>query len=468
MKAELNELITRIGPGTPCGDLMRRYWQPVALVDEFNPALDPAMGVRPVKAVRLLGQDFVLFKNADGSFGLLDRDCPHRGADLSFGRNEGDGLRCPFHGWKFDAAGQLPDTPASPRAARCASASSSAATRCWKKRRAVRLVRARRRVAPALPRVRLLCRAGHPQLCLQGPVELQLAAGLRGGHRPGACVLSAPLLQDDESLEESYGRQFRGASLGELDGQRLPMTKVMREFDQPDISFAPMPYGLQLTALRPINDQITHTRVTNAIFPSTFVIPLSETMTITQIHVPVDDTHNYWYAIFTSFDAPVDKEVMRNQRLEAVTLPDYIPKSGQHNNWGFSPDEQRATPTWAWARSDINVHDQWACESMGAIQDRTREHLGTTDKVIMANRRMLIKAIETVQAGGTPPGVADSEIAAHRMGPDTVDGLAPTGGTEAWWRHAVQAKRDNAPWDAALTPVAEPLAAEYSPHEEAS
>ena len=272
----------------------------------------------------------------------------------------------------------------------------------------------------------------------------------------------------DESLEESYGRQFRGASLGELDGQRLPMTKVMREFDQPDISFAPMPYGLQLTSLRPINDQITHTRVTNAIFPSTFVIPLSETMTITQIHVPVDDTRNYWYAIFTSFDAPVDKEVMRNQRLEAVTLPDYIPKSGQHNNWGFSADEQQSRTYLGMGESDINVHDQWACESMGAIQDRTREHLGTTDKVIMANRRNLIKAIETVQAGGTPPGVADSEIAAHRMGPDTVDGLAPTGGTEAWWRHAVQAKRDNAPWDAALKPVAEPLAAEYSPHEEAS
>ena len=87
MKAELNELITRVGPATPCGELLRRYWQPVALVDEFNAALDPAMAVRPVKAVRLLGQDFVLFKNAAGQFGLLDRDCPHRGADLAFGRN---------------------------------------------------------------------------------------------------------------------------------------------------------------------------------------------------------------------------------------------------------------------------------------------------------------------------------------------------------------------------------------------
>ena len=114
MKADLNERITRIGPGTPCGQLMRHYWQPVALVDEFNPALDPNMAIRPVKAVRLLGQDLVLFKNANGEYGLLDRDCPHRGADLSFGRHEGDGLRCPFHGWKFDAQGQCTDTPAEP------------------------------------------------------------------------------------------------------------------------------------------------------------------------------------------------------------------------------------------------------------------------------------------------------------------------------------------------------------------
>ena len=114
MKAEQNELLTRIGPGTPCGALMRRYWQPVALVDEFDPALDPRMALRPVKAVRALGQDLVLFRNAQGAWGLLDRDCPHRGADLSFGRNEGDGLRCPFHGWKFDVNGACLETPAEP------------------------------------------------------------------------------------------------------------------------------------------------------------------------------------------------------------------------------------------------------------------------------------------------------------------------------------------------------------------
>ena len=101
------------------------------------------------------------------------------------------------------------------------------------------------------------------------------------------------------------------------------MTRVMREFDRPEISFTQQPWGLQLTALRPLNEALTHVRVTNDVFPQTFVIPLSETMTITQMHVPVDDTRNYWYAFFTSFEAPVDKATMRQQRLKAVTLPDW-------------------------------------------------------------------------------------------------------------------------------------------------
>jgi nitrite reductase/ring-hydroxylating ferredoxin subunit len=453
MKAEHNELITRVGPGTPCGNLLRHYWQPVALVDEFNPTLDPAMAVRPVKAVRLLGQDFVLFKNAAGQFGLLDRDCPHRGADLAFGRHEGDGLRCPFHGWKFDVSGQCTETPAEP----------PGSTLCQRvQQRSYPLVEKsgvlfgwfgpQGMPAPAFPAFDCFTAPATHTFAFKGLWNCNWLQAFEVGIDPAHASFLHRFFFD-ESLDESYGRQFRGASLGELDGQRLPMTRVMREFDQPDISFAPMPYGLQLTALRAINDKLTHTRVTNAIFPSTFVIPLSETMTITQIHVPVDDTHNYWYAIFTSFDTPVDRETMRNQRLEAVTLPDYIPKSGRHNQWGFSAEEQQTRTYLGMGESDINVHDQWACESMGAIQDRTREHLGTTDKVIMANRRTLLKAIETVQAGGTPPGVADPAVARQRMGPDTIDGLAPADGVEAWWRAAVLTKRRSAPWDAALEEV---------------
>ena len=449
MKADLNQLITRVGPGTPCGNLLRQYWQPVALLDEFDPALDARMGVRPVKPVRLLGQDLVLFRNADGAFGLLDRDCPHRGADLAFGRNEGDGLRCPFHGWKFDISGQCTQTPAEPQGS----------TLC---------TRIRQRSYPLLERAGVLFAwlgaegATPPDLpaldCFTAPATHSFAfKGLwhcnwLQAFEVGIDPAHASFLHrffHDEGLEESYGRQFRGASLGELDGQRLPMTKVMREFDQPDISFEQTPYGLRLTALRQINDAMTHVRVTNAVFPQTFVIPLSETMTITQMHVPVDDTKNYWYAFFTSFAEPVDKVTMRNQRLEAVTLPDYIPKSGQHNEWGFSAEEQRDRTYLGMGESDINVHDQWACESMGAIQDRTREHLGTTDKVIMANRRMLRQAIDAVANGEPAPGLGYPPLAGHRFGPDTVDGIAPTNDWQSWWRQAVTTKRQAAPWQGA-------------------
>ena len=114
MQAAQNEHITRIGPGTPCGALMRQYWHPVALLDEFDPRLDPRMAGRPVKPVRLLGQDLVLFRAGDGGWGLLDRDCPHRGADLAFARHEPEGIRCPFHGWKFAPDGTCLETPAEP------------------------------------------------------------------------------------------------------------------------------------------------------------------------------------------------------------------------------------------------------------------------------------------------------------------------------------------------------------------
>ena len=129
-------------------------------------------------------------------------------------------------------------------------------------------------------------------------------------------------------------------------------------------------------------------RVTNLMFPNAFIIPMSREMTISQWHVPIDDVKHYWYAIFTSFGAPVDKDEMRRQRLELYELPDYVPNKNKSNDYGFDPHEQEHE-TYTGMGADINVHDQWACESMGAIQDRTQEHLGTSDKAIAAYRRLL-------------------------------------------------------------------------------
>ncbi|TNF60142.1 MAG: aromatic ring-hydroxylating dioxygenase subunit alpha [Burkholderiales bacterium] len=446
MKAEQNDKLTRVGPGTAAGELLRRYWQPVALLDEFDPRFDPGMAIRPVKPVRLLGQDLVLFKDAQGRFGLLDRDCPHRGADLAYGRNEGDGLRCPFHGWKFDVDGQCTETPAEPEGSQLCR-------------------RIRQRSYPLLSRAGVLFAwlgpegSTPPPLpaldCFEAPETHSFAfKGLwhcnwLQAFEVGIDPAHASYLHrffEDAPLEGSYGKQFRGASLGEKDGEHWPMTRVMREFARPDIRHEAMPWGIRLTALRRMTQELMHVRVTNAVFPQTFVIPLSPTMTITQMHVPVDDTRNYWYAFFTSFDAPVDKDTMRNQRLPAVTLPDYIPRAGRHNDWGFNPEEQQNRTYLGMGEDDINVHDQWACESMGPIQDRTREHLGTTDKVIMAHRRMLLQAMDNLAAGGTPPGIGDPALHAQICGPDTVDGIAPAEGWQSWWQAAVQGRRARSPW----------------------
>lgn len=113
ISAEQNDLMTRVGPDTPAGALLRRYWQPAALVDEFQ-----ANDERPLRPVRLLGQDMVLFRDAQGRYGLIDRACPHRGADLAFGRLEDGGLRCAFHGWLFDVEGRCLETPAEPGGSR--------------------------------------------------------------------------------------------------------------------------------------------------------------------------------------------------------------------------------------------------------------------------------------------------------------------------------------------------------------
>jgi phenylpropionate dioxygenase-like ring-hydroxylating dioxygenase large terminal subunit len=440
MNADQNQRITRIGPGTPCGTLMRHYWQPAALLDEFDPRLDPRMAERPLKAVRLLGQDFVLFRDAAGAWSLLDRDCPHRGADLSFARHEGDGIRCPFHGWKFAADGRCLETPAEPMGSNL----------CQRVRQRSYPVQLRAGVLfvwlgpegstpPPLPAFHCFTAPDSHVFAFKGLWQCNWLQAFEVGIDPSHTSF-LHRFEQDAGLDDAYGRQFRNASAGDVGGERWPMTRVMREFGSPEIRHEEVSPGLtKITTLRAMNHRLTHVRITHAAFPCTFVIPLSETMTITQMHVPVDDTCTYWVSFFTSFDAPVDREAMRSQRLAHMSLPDYLPRHGRHDNWTFDAAEQRSRTFLGMGEDDINRHDQWACESMGPIQDRTREHLGTSDKVIMANRRMLLKAIDTVAAGGLPP-------IPQGRGPDTIDGIAPAEGWEAWWRARVADRDAATPW----------------------
>ena len=436
ISAEQNQLITRVGPGTPGGKLLRQYWQPVALIREFDPA-------RPVRAVRLLSQDFVLFRDESGRYGLLDRDCPHRNADLAYGRLEDGGLRCPFHGWLFDVQGNCLETPAEPLSSQLCKHVKQKAYPVTEKS-GVLFTYLGSGEPPPFPAFDCFVAPESHTFAFKGLWECNWLQALEVGMDPAHASYLHRFFED-ENPAESYGKQFRGTS-ADAD---LPITKVLREYDRPEISVATTDYGLRISTLRKLDETQTHVRITNIAFPQAFVIPMSSEMTITQFHVPVDDHSNYWYSIFTSFRSPVDKDAMWAQRIATYPPPDFRPLRNRANQWGYSREEQ-ASQTYTGMGMDINVHDQWACESQGPIQDRTREHLGTSDKAIIAYRRLLVEAIEKVGAGGTAPMRPDAAAAGTWQGPASYDGVNAAGNDHAgYWQTGDRRRRAESPWAAA-------------------
>ncbi|MDN3028291.1 aromatic ring-hydroxylating dioxygenase subunit alpha [Streptomyces sp. S.PB5] len=442
MREEENERLTRTGPGTPGGDLMRRYWQPVALSEELD-------GVRPLVAPKVLGQDLVLFRDEHGELGLVDRGCPHRGADLALGRLEDGGLRCCFHGWLFARDGACLDTPAEP-------ADSALATRVRLGSYPVREINGviwgylGPGEPPALPALDCFEAPADHAFAWKGLLECNWLQALEVGIDPAHASYLHRFFEDEDP-SDSYGKQFRATS----QGTALPMTKILREYGRPDIDAARTPYGLRITALRTLDGtdtegramdgSRTHVRVTHQVFPHGFHIPLDAETAITQWHVPIDDTSCYWYAQFTSVGRPVDQEAMRRQRVDAVTLPDYRPRFNRANGYGYDPVEQLTT-TYTGLGTDINVHDQWAVEGQGAVQDRTREHLGRSDKAIVMYRRMLGEAMSAVQRGEDPPLVLPAERAAGIRGPVTLDGIGPTKGSAQYWAAVTAKQRADSSW----------------------
>jgi phenylpropionate dioxygenase-like ring-hydroxylating dioxygenase large terminal subunit len=434
LSAEQNDLITRTGPGTPAGKLMRCYWQPAALIDELS-------GNRPVKPVRLLGENLVAFRDGQGRYGLIERSCPHRGTDLAFGRLERSGLRCSFHGWLFDVTGQCLETPAEPEGSRmCANLRQKAYPVV--ERSGILFAYLGGGDPPAFPHFDCFAAPDTHTFAFKGQIECNWLQSLEVGIDPAHTSFLHRFFHDEEP-GTGYGKLFRDKSID----SDMPMTRIMREFPRPRIEVEPTEFGMRLITLRRISDTSTHVRVTNLVFPNAFTIPMSSEMTITQWHVPIDDTRHYWYAIFTSFGAPVDKDEMRRQRLALYELPDYVPRKNKSNDYGFDPSEQEHE-TYTGMGADINVHDQWACESMGPIQDRTREHLGQSDKAITAYRRILRGAMEAAGNGGKPLMVLDAGAAAKIIGPAAIDGIGPSEDWQGYWRKTDAARRQASGWAA--------------------
>ena len=436
MSQEKNDEITLVGPGRPAGKVLRQYWMPAALGDEL-------IGKRPVVPVTLLGEKLVLFRDESGALGLIDRHCPHRGADLCFGRLEDNGLRCPFHGWHFDTNGQCLEQPGEPLSSSMHEQIKTTSYPVIEKNGIIWAFMGKGD-APAMPAFDCFTAPETHVFAFKGLWQCNWLQALEVGIDPAHASFLHRFLQDEDP-KDSYGKQFRDTAAG----TDIPMTQVLRDFPRPEIQVEDTDYGLRLIALRNLENGSTHVRVTNQVFPCAITIPMSKTMNITQWHVPIDDHNCYWYSMFTSFAEPVDKVKMREQRLKEHRLPDYAPLKNRENSYGYNPDEQENL-TYTGKGLDINVHDQWACESMGAIQDRRDEHLAKGDVAIIKYRKKLRAAIADVENDNLQHLLMNvgEEGAAKITGPVSIDTIAPSDNWQGSWQEADNARRDICSWNA--------------------
>lgn len=432
-----NKEITLISRGQPAGEVLRRYWQPAALSDELNTE-------RAVVPVTLFGEPLVLFRDGDGKLGLLDRACPHRGVDLCYGRLENDGLRCPFHGWKFATDGQCLEQPAEAPSSEMYKRVKTTSYPVLEKNGIVFAYMGPGE-PPEFPNFDCFRAPESHVFAFKGLWECNWLQALEVGIDPAHASFLHRFLQDEDP-SEGYGQQFRDR----VADSKATRTQLMRDYPRPEITVEDTEFGFKLTALRHLDDGRTYVRISNAIFPNAICIAMSREMTITQWHVPIDDETCYWYSMFTSFDTPVNKELMREQRLAEHKLPDYAPIKNKRNNYHYDPEEQNKL-TYTGMGMDINVHDQWAVESMGPIADRTKEHLAKTDVGIIRYRRMLVDAIKSLNEkdeealpmrNGTDPSTI--------IGPITNDAITDSKSWETGIEQVERDRREASPWDASV------------------
>jgi phthalate 4,5-dioxygenase oxygenase subunit len=433
MKQEKNILQTQTGPEMPAGKALRQYWMPAALSEELDKK-------RPIIPIKLMGEDLVLFRNDQGDLGLIDRHCPHRGADLCYGRLEDGGLRCIFHGWHFSPNGQCLEQPGEPEGSKLYKQIKTKAYPVTE-RNGVIFAFMGKGDAPAFPQLDCFQAPHDYVFAFKGLWQCNWLQALEVGIDPAHASFLHRFFKDEDPDDE-YGKQFRDAAAG----TGIPITQILRNYHRPEIKVEETNFGIRIKTLRHLDNEQTHVRITNQIFPCAITIPMSSTMTITQWHVPIDDKNCFWYAMFTSFTEPIDKEKMHAQRLAEHTLPNYAPLKNKTNQYGYDAEEQKHL-TYTGMGSDINVHDQWACESMGSIQDRTKEHLATTDKAISVYRRLLFQTIDKIEKGeGHLMGIVSEKNASSISGPAALDAVGPTKKYETIWLEEDIKRRAECPW----------------------
>jgi len=390
------------------GELIRRYWIPALLAEEI-----PGADCPPVQ-VRILGEELVAFRDSRGRIGLLDEHCAHRGTSLFYGRNEDCGIRCIYHGWKYDFEGNVVDTPAEPSGSD------------FKKKLRI----------TSYPTVE----AAGVIFAYMGPGELRpLFPNYLWAQLPKAHTYVTKCLQECNYLQGLEG---------ECDSSHLSF--LHREFSTegrralyavdsaPKYEVEETDFGLRLIAQRDAGDKGTYVRVSSFITPLSCWVPASRKEV--HLYVPADDTHSWRYDLGFIPERPVrDDEVHRRKQIG----PDYRRIRNSRNHY-LQDREVQNTKTYTGIEDFLN-HDSCATESMGSIYDRSREHLGASDTAVIAMRRFLLRVLRELGEGKEPPHIVKDPSQNHFLHVDTLAELIPPGKT---WRESFKHLTKSAPGEA--------------------
>ncbi len=418
---EENELLVHVGPGTPMGDVFRRYWIPALLSEEIpEPDCPPAR-------VKLLCEDLVAFRDSNGKVGLLAENCSHRRASLFYGRNEECGLRCIYHGWKYDVDGNIIDTPAEPL---------ESGIRHHVKH-------------PAYP-----CRDVNGMIwTYMGPEELMPPLPdlpwitLPGDHVDVGCkfLLECNWLQclegDNDSIHSAYLHyRQRAPRTGErvAVGQTPEQSAARQRPASVDIDVNE--WGVRAVTKYPVDDDQIFVRTNTFLMPCIGNTPRGRSPVNEAIHtiyqVPADDYSNWRYDFETYWDQTTDGSYGRAQRREVG--PGFRKLMNRQNDYMIDRARQKSGEIYSGIDSGNHTQDACVTETMGAITDRTKEHLGHTDMHVIELRRYLLKAIKDVQEGRDPPGIF-REPERNRIG-NLCHMLTATIPADADWRDLLPAE----------------------------
>ena len=388
LSPELNEVVTRIGPDTPMGTVFRRYWLPALLSPEVPEPDGP-----PVR-VRMLGEDLVAFRDSTGQVGLVGAYCPHRRAPLFFGRNEEAGLRCVYHGWKFDVGGNCVDLPSEPPDSVFKQKINVDAYPTWEGGGIVWAFLGPRAEVPPTP-------------------DYEWLRSPESHHRVSKTQEHANYLQAVEGGIDTAHSSF-------VHNNDLENTRRLKSIDtHPKLEVEKTEYGFRYAGIRNIGTDRSYVRAYQFFLPNmqmrARVIdengdPRRMPTLRGHIWVPIDDhwTMVYNWVCSTDADVPItDEDWERHEKHAGRGADDFIEgtyrlKRNLDNDYLVDREVQR-TRTYT-GITGLNTQDYAVQEGMGPIVDRSREHLGTSDRAIIVARRLLLECVDRIKEGLPPFG----------------------------------------------------------------